>query len=96
MTTDLQTALSLFLVGMLAVFTILGGVVLSGRTLIWWVNRYLPDAAKLPTTLPEVVKKEQRMDPKKLAAITAAVEQISGGRARIVKVEPQKIRFTKR
>lgn len=90
MTTDLQTALSLFLVGMLAVFTILGLVVLSGRALIWFVNRYLPDAAKLPTALPEVVKKDPRIDPKKLAAITAAVEQISGGRAHIVKIEQQK------
>lgn len=89
MTTDLQTALGLFLVGMLAVFTILGLVVLSGRVLIWFVNRYLPDAAKLSTALPEAVKKEQRIDPKKLAAIAAAVEQISGGKAHIIKIEQQ-------
>ncbi|HKK74492.1 MAG TPA: OadG family protein [Saprospiraceae bacterium] len=90
MTTDLQTALSLFLVGMLAVFTILALVVLSGRVLIAIVNNYFPGPSSLPEELPKAVQGRPDFDPKKLAAITAAVEQVSGGQARIVRIERQK------
>lgn len=89
MTTDLQTAFTLFLVGMLAVFTILALVVLSGRLLITIVNRYFPDRPTLPSALPNTVHSHPQVDRKKIAAITAAIDQISGGAARIIKIERQ-------
>lgn len=87
MNTDLQTALTLFLVGMLAVFTILALVVLSGRVLISIVNTYFPDPSSLPVALPKALHSLQRVERKKMAAITAAVEQASRGQATIVKIE---------
>lgn len=89
MTPDIQTAFTLLFIGMLAVFTVLALVVLSGRGLIAVVDRYFPEKVAEPIEIPRSIHTSQRMDRKKLAAITAAVEQVTGGQGRITKVEKQ-------
>ncbi len=88
MSTDIQTALSLLVIGMLSVFVILSLVVLAGRVLIGIVNKYFSTpldekSAKAPTSVyrPSVIPRE------KLAVIAAAVEAVSHGHAHITKVE---------
>ena len=77
MGTDIQTALSLLVIGMLSVFVILSLVVLAGRTLIGIVNKYFSETSeekivKIPTSVyrPSAIPRE------KLAVIAAAVEAV--------------------
>ena len=89
MNPDLSTAFIVLIVGMITVFVILGLVVLTGNVLIKVVNRYYPVALQAqepkPTSLVAVPK--QRTNQSKLAAIVAAVDITSGGRAKIEKIE---------
>ena len=88
MSPDVQTAFSLLLIGMLSVFVILFLVVSAGRFLIYIVNTYFPftsDEANLG--IPKTIYSPKGMNRKKLAAITAAVEQVTNGRGKVVSVE---------
>ena len=85
----LSKAFLVLFVGMFTVFIILLLVVLSGKVLISIINRYFP----MP---PEQVKKERKRTPvqiqqttntKKLAAIIAAVDQVTSGRGTITSIE---------
>ncbi|MFK7808032.1 MAG: OadG family protein [Saprospiraceae bacterium] len=85
----LSKAFLVLFVGMFTVFVILSLVVLSGKALISVINRYFP----LP---PEKVKKVRKRPPvqiiktantKKLAAIVAAVEEVTNGRGTITSIE---------
>ena len=83
MTSDVSTALNLLGIGMITVFVVLTLVVGMGKLLIRIVNR-----------LPEEIKPAQvalgtssSMDPKKVAAITAAVDHITHGKGVITKIE---------
>jgi oxaloacetate decarboxylase gamma subunit len=87
MTTDIQTALTLLLIGMLAVFTILALVVLSGRGLIALVNKYSPEKVAQPIEIPKSAFRPRRISRKKLAAITAAVDQTTHGMGRITEIK---------
>ncbi len=88
-TTELSKAFLLLFVGMITVIVILLLVVLSGKLLISIINRYFP----MP---PEKIKKKRtksvasptrQINPKKLAAIVAAVEAVTAGRGSVTKVE---------
>lgn len=79
-TENLQTALIVLAIGMITVFIVLGLVVLTGQLIIKVVNslhqdRHSSDTASSSIPAPHV------------AAITAAVEQISRGKAIIQKIE---------
>ncbi len=85
----LSKAFLLLFVGMITVIVILSLVVLSGKLLISIINRFFP----LP---PEKVKKNRtraaaipsrKLNSKKLAAIVAAVEAVTGERGAVTKVE---------
>lgn len=92
---NFQLALTLLAVGMSTVFFILGMVVLGGRLLIFVVNFGEKKRQKKGITPavygrhvwenpPETSKeKTNNISPEKIAAIVAAVEIWSGGRARI-------------
>ncbi|RMD72638.1 MAG: hypothetical protein D6818_06085 [Bacteroidetes bacterium] len=79
MSEALLVGIQLLVVGMLTVFTVLGAVVLTGKAVIrladWWARRVAP-----PTN--------DRLSAKKVAAVVAAVEAVTGGRARITSIEP--------
>ncbi|MCB0661162.1 MAG: OadG family protein [Saprospiraceae bacterium] len=86
MENNIQSALILLVVGMLTVFLILTLVVVTGNVLIRLVNRFATEEVK-------AVKKkvaaglQKQLNPKTLAAITAAVEIATGGKGKIVKIE---------
>lgn len=91
MSPDIQTALSLLLIGMLTVFVILFLVVSAGRLLIYIVNTYFPFTADEGNLkIPRTIYSPKGIDPKKLAAITAAVEHITHGQGKITSIEKQK------
>lgn len=86
---SLQTALTLLLIGMVSVFLILGLVVLAGRGLIYFVNRYLskPAPELAPLGMPEGLYPKAGISKEKLVAITAAVEIVTQGQGRITHLE---------
>lgn len=87
----LSEALLILAVGMITVFAILGLVVLSGQVLIRITNRFIPDVQVVKPTRSvhrsPMVKKSTAIEQKKLAAIVAAVEVVTGGRGRIEQIE---------
>lgn len=84
MNNDITLGLMLMVVGMATVFCALLIVIYLGKLLIIFVNKYiLEDAVKLPVlpvTAPAV-------DNRKMAAIVSAVNLLSHGKAKVVKVE---------
>lgn len=80
---DIERAFSLLGVGMITVFLVLALVVLTGNLLIRFVNAVVPEApaSRAPSS------QSSQISPKKVAAITSAVHQLTGGKARIEKIE---------
>ena len=96
MSPELIKAFTILVVGMLSVFTILGLVVLSGKTLIFFVNRFFPVATSSSTNIRRVnsgnpstssALKESETPTKHIAAIVAFVDQMTGGKAVIKNIE---------
>lgn len=83
MTSELSTALNLLGIGMITVFVVLTLVVGVGKVLIRFVNS-LPEEINTPTVSPAKVV---GMDPRKVAAITAAVDHVTFGQGVITKIE---------
>ena len=76
--------LQVFILGLLTVFFVLMVVMAGGKAIIWFVNSFLA------TTLPGITDKPSDPPPerkKQTAAIVAAVQSITGGQARSVKIE---------
>ena len=90
MNEQLSTALVVLLVGMITVFVVLSLVVLSGKVLISIVNKYAPDKAiKKPVsarTIP-ITRKSTSTSSSKVAAIVAAVHQITQGKGQITSIK---------
>lgn len=81
----LYSAFTLLLIGMITVVLILSLVVVSGNILIRLVNKYLPSTTeKYKFDLPS---NKTAIPAKKIAVIVAAVEAVTEGKARIVKIE---------
>ena len=96
MSPELIKALVILVVGMLSVFTILGLVVLSGKALIFVVNRYFPVAASNSSNLNRISNtasassstiREAKTPTQHIAAIVAFVDQLTGGKAVIKHIE---------
>lgn len=82
-----RTALTLLAVGMITVFSVLFLVVLLGRLLVAVVNRFFPGTAAVSPAVELPGQKNTAIDGRKVAAITAAVAHITGGRGRVTKIE---------
>lgn len=78
MGTEMSTALALLVTGMLTVFLVLWLVVIAGNLLIRWVNRFAPDEQNSTTKI---------IDPRKIAAINAAVEIFTHGTGSVTSIE---------
>ena len=91
MTENLQEALLLLAVGMVTVFFILSMVVFSGKALILFVNRFVPtpqlQEVKPAPVLTENDATPSTIEPQKLAAIVAAVENVTKGKGKVTSVE---------
>ncbi len=77
-----QEVFELLGVGMATVFLILASVVLIGQGLVRLINRFYP--AKIPAPSATSAIPDQH-----IAAITAAVEVLSEGNARIHSIRPE-------
>lgn len=89
MPTDLNTALLVLVVGMTTVFVILSLVVLSGKFLIQMVNRFAPDVPvrSIKTSSLPPSPASPAISPPVMAAIIAAVEEVTGGQGKIDRIE---------
>ncbi len=83
MTESFDQAWMLLSVGMVTVFTVLLLVVLIGNTLIFLVNRFMPDESN-PQTKREDPNKD--IDFSKMAAIVAGVKKVTGGRGNVEEI----------
>lgn len=91
MTTDMQLALELLLLGMFTVFLVLSLVVLSARFLIFAVNKWSSPSLRSRSSSERILRESPGDIPKEIIAVlTASVEVATQGRGRIVKVEPIK------
>lgn len=90
MTTDMQLALELLLLGMFTVFLILSLVVLSARLLIFAVNRWSATSLRSRSREDRIVSSSADSIPKEvIAVLTASVEIATQGQGRIVQIERQ-------
>ena len=79
-TGNLETALIVLAIGMITVFIVLGLVVLTGQLLIKIVNALQSEAPPAPAAATSIPSTH-------IAVITAAVAQLSEGKASVVKIE---------
>lgn len=84
MENNFKTALDLLIVGMPTVFLILFLVVFIGNMIIRFVNRYVPQESEVAVVSKPV---EKSIEPQKMAAIVSAVQLLTKGKGRVVKVE---------
>lgn len=82
----MNQAITIFIVGMISVFTVLSLVVLTGNVLVNIVNRlHRPPVIDYPINEPvltnEVIPKEE------IAAITAAVQILTQGKGKITTIK---------
>ena len=70
---------------MITVFVVLALVVVTGNLLIRFVNTFLPEQAAAAARVSS--SPSTQISPKKVAAITSAVHQLTAGRGRIEKIE---------
>ncbi|PHN07729.1 OadG family protein [Flavilitoribacter nigricans] len=88
MNADLQTALSVFLIGMLTVFVVLTLVIYTGKLVIWMVNRTV--SREEARHLADHHRREAQLGEAQhhhLPAIIAAVDTITQGKGRIESIE---------
>jgi len=78
----MNQALTLLVVGMLTVFIILSLVVILGKVLIWYVNKYVPEK-----DIRQPVSEGGKTDLHKVAAIMGAVDIITTGRGYVKKID---------
>ena len=84
MNSNFEIALQLLGIGMITVFLILFLVVFLGNAIIRFVNRYIPQTQ--PLSSKQSIQK-QEISAGKMAAIVAAVQTVTEGKGRVVKIE---------
>ena len=73
---EMSTALSLLVIGMITVFIVLLLVVITGNLLIWFVNQVANGS-----------NEHDGISPEKIAAITSAVEVATKGKGHIKSIK---------
>ena len=87
MNENLSLALELLGIGMLTVFVVLLLVVFIGNAIIQYVNRFMPEEAKVATTTNKSVAQPTAIDGNKMAGIVSAVQIVTEGKGKVVKIE---------
>ena len=87
MTSDLQLAFELLLLGMLTVFLVLALVVLTARILILAVNKWSSQSLRSRSSEAVPLAREPQIKPEIIAALSAAVEAATNGRGRLLSAE---------
>ena len=86
MSEELNTGLTLLVVGMITVFSILFLVVTSGKVLTLVVNKYYP-AKKIRKVWDEVGIKTDELDRRVITAILTAVELATEGKGKVTQIQ---------
>ncbi len=73
-----------FILGLLTVFVVLLVVVYTGRTIIWFVNRFFEPA---PAQTPVRTGSTAALKKGRVAAISAAVHIVTRGKGKVAKIE---------
>lgn len=81
---EMQLGFQLLLVGMVTVFFILFLVVMIGNIIIRFVNKFLPGETFSKKTKSKV---NSTVEHKKMAAIVSAVQIVTQGKGKVVRVE---------
>lgn len=84
---ELIDAFGYLLIGMITVFTVLALVVLTGRLIIWGVNRINREIPSIKKTATNISMIQQEISPQKMAAIVAAVEIVTQGEGKITSIK---------
>ena len=87
MNEQLMEGIEILIVGMITVFIVLGLVVLTGKFLIWSINKLTPDAVKKPVRTSFLKAANQEISQQKIAAIVAAVDVITKGQGKITTIK---------
>jgi len=82
---NLEKALSLLGIGMVTVFIVLALVVIVGNLLIRFANAIVQETDTAPDNVPDPAS--SGISSQKIAAITSAIHQLSGGKATVEKIE---------
>ncbi|MFA9390948.1 MAG: OadG family protein [Prolixibacteraceae bacterium] len=85
MNSNFEIALELLGIGMITVFLILFLVVFLGNVIIQFVNRFLPEAQSV--IIPKSQVSASEIGAGKMAAIVAAVQAVTDGKGKVVKIE---------
>lgn len=80
-------AIFLMLIGMVTVFAVLTLVTLVGRFTIWWTNRNAFAPRETSAFGKSTAPTSQEHDREIAAVIVAAVDQVTEGRGRVVKID---------
>jgi oxaloacetate decarboxylase gamma subunit len=75
-----QMGLLLFAIGFPVVFLMLYLIILFGKGLILFVNKYIPE--EMPET-----NHQAQIPSNKIAAIHAAISTVTGGKGKVTKIE---------
>ncbi|MBR3092311.1 MAG: OadG family protein [Bacteroidaceae bacterium] len=84
---NLPEAFKLLVVGMLTVFCILLIVIYFGKLLIALVNKYAPEEVAKPAKAALKATPSAAVDQQTMSIIQAAVNQLTGGKGKVSKVE---------
>ncbi len=83
MSTEIEFGLTIMAVGMIAVFSILGFVVLGGKIMILLINRFTPEEKHVsPTEFAS-----QSIDNTKISVLVSAVAGATNGQGRITHIK---------
>ena len=84
---NIQFGLLLMVVGMTTVFTILFIVIYLGKGLIAFVNKYVPEEVAANKKAAPTSAKVSAVSPQDSAAIASAINILTGGKGKVVKIE---------
>ncbi len=85
---EIKKALELLAVGMFTVFTILVFVVITGKSLIVFVNRFFADNNEFNESTRKNISNENiNLNGKKIAAIVATVDILTQGKGKVQSIK---------
>ena len=84
---NIQFGLLLMVVGMTTVFLILFIVIHLGKALIAFVNKYVPEEVATSKKTSPASARVAAVSPQDSAAIASAINILTGGKGKVVKIE---------
>lgn len=84
---ELVDAFGYLAIGMTTVFVVLALVVVTGRVLIWGVNRITKELPSVKRSASSITEIRQEISPQKMAAIVAAVEIVTKGKGKVSSIK---------